>query len=95
MELQDDKTVIGITSQIRFKWLRRFRQDPVDVQLFTNIQYYFDWISEVTGMELPKCTRSDPPPASPPASVWSRITGYFTKNSADKNGSDAGAVSAP
>lgn len=27
----------------------------VDLQISTNIRYYFEWISEVTALEMPKC----------------------------------------
>lgn len=33
-------------------------EDPdrrVDLQISTNIRYYFGWISDVTGLALPEC----------------------------------------
>lgn len=31
---------------------------PVRLQVFANIRYYFDWIDEMTGLQMPKCRRS-------------------------------------
>lgn len=39
-----DNTLIGLTSFILSH-----------ISIFTNIHYYFEWISEVTGIDLPKC----------------------------------------
>lgn len=47
-----DKTLIGVLS------MKGPEPDTViepRIQLSTNIYYYFDWISEMTGIELPKC----------------------------------------
>lgn len=29
--------------------------DTPPLQIFTRITYFFNWISQITGMELPKC----------------------------------------
>lgn len=51
-----DKTLIGITSYGEMADKKLRLKFPLIVQIFTNIHYYFDWISEKTGMNLPKCT---------------------------------------
>lgn len=46
---KSDGTMIGVTSAL-------IRYDvTVTKQYFTRIHHYFDWISEITGLELPKC----------------------------------------
>lgn len=44
-----DGTLLGVLSSFQSE------KNIVYQQFFTKIHRYFDWISEVTGMELPKC----------------------------------------
>lgn len=50
-----DKAIIGITSYAEMAAKELNRKYPVIVQVFTNVHYYFDWISEITGLDMPKC----------------------------------------
>lgn len=52
---ESDGTLIGV---LAFVNEHNEIEDPnsrVDLQISTNIQKYFDWISNVTGLNLPKC----------------------------------------
>lgn len=51
---QRDHTLIGIGSHV-FPSSFVLDGKPVVVQGITNLYYFFDWISEKTGLELPKC----------------------------------------
>lgn len=51
---QRDNTLIGISSHV-FPSSFTYNGKPVIIQGITNIHYFFDWISEITGLELPKC----------------------------------------
>lgn len=53
-----DRALIGVTSYAELIDPKTKMDYPVKVQIFTNIFYYFDWIAEVTGFDLPKCAHS-------------------------------------
>lgn len=41
-----------------------FRDEPVfrvNIQVFTNVPYFYGWIEHITGLELPKCTGPQAP----------------------------------
>lgn len=78
---QEDSTLIGITSYVQFKTWALFRKDPINLQIFTKIHYYFDWISEKTGIELPECEPPlyiPPPPPSTPTPPSSKKTPFWS-----------------
>lgn len=50
-----DQALIGITSYAEMVTKRVNADYPVKVQIFTNVHYYFNWIADVTGIDLPKC----------------------------------------
>lgn len=52
----EDKTFIGITSYAKFYDSNKKTDYPIEVQVFTNIFYYMDWISKITGIPLQDCT---------------------------------------
>lgn len=70
----DNRTLIGVASHVRYNFFAEYRKNPINKQIFMKIHYYFDWISEVTGLELPKCEA----PTEPELSTWSLITEYFS-----------------
>lgn len=46
---QEDGALIGITS------FGKHTTTAVKYQVFTNIQYYYEWLTRKTGIILPKC----------------------------------------
>lgn len=52
---RSDNTFIGVISFLRYKRWHLFCIRPVKLQGFTKVHYHFDWISQITGLELPKC----------------------------------------
>lgn len=47
--------LIGVTSYTQEYNETYNGHTPFVAQTFTKVHYYFDWISEVTGLELPQC----------------------------------------
>lgn len=47
----DDGTLLGVVA------VALLNGDPPNViaHASTNVRFYFDWISEITGLDLPKC----------------------------------------
>lgn len=52
----EDKALIGLTSYAKIREPIKKTEYPIEVQVFTSIFYYMDWISEITGITLPDCT---------------------------------------
>lgn len=52
---RSDNTFIGVISFLRYRRWHLFCIHPVKLQGFTKVHYYFDWISHITGLELPRC----------------------------------------
>lgn len=50
-----NKTLIGVTSYTTNSNVEFMGHYPHMIQTFTSVQYFYDWISKVTGLELPKC----------------------------------------
>lgn len=52
---EEDGTLIGVLSfVVENDGIYDF-DNHIHYQVSTNIRYYFDWIAEVTGLEMPKC----------------------------------------
>lgn len=49
-----DNTLIGIGSHV-FETTVPFHGKHLIIQGITNVQFFFDWITEKTGLELPVC----------------------------------------
>lgn len=58
---QSDSTLIGVASFVRKLANADIEGNFVVKQFFQNIHFHFNWISNITGLELPTCSR--PPPA--------------------------------
>lgn len=64
--LQEDNTLLGVAAYVHtdpefdavMQSLGTFHKNPVVLQVFTKIHYYFDWISAITGLDLPNCSQS-------------------------------------
>lgn len=50
---EDDSTLAGVVNF--FKWHEENGHFVITAQVFQNIYYHFNWISEITGIDLPKC----------------------------------------
>lgn len=46
---QNDGSLVGVSSGTHNA------RDQGRIQIFTNVPYYYKWIEQVTGLELPKC----------------------------------------
>lgn len=53
--LQHDGSLVGVASFVEVKRFAFLHRNPIRLQVFVNIQYYYDWISGVTGLEMPQC----------------------------------------
>lgn len=56
----DDGTLIGVVNFVNENDDEKETNVHVkcDVQVYANIRYHFKWISQITGLDLPKCQRS-------------------------------------
>lgn len=50
-----DNKLIGVTSYTQEYNIRFMGYYPFTAQTFTKIHYYFNWISKVTDLRLPRC----------------------------------------
>lgn len=56
---RDDNTLIGVAAYVKLNrddWENHSKFN-VELQAFTRIHFYFDWIARITGIELPICER--------------------------------------
>lgn len=67
---QSDGSLIGLASFVRLKSWHLLRRIPAQVQGFTKVHYFFEWISKVTEIKLPKCKR---PIYTPPTTTKPRL----------------------
>lgn len=56
MMLEKDQTLVGIVKSTVFTDFKH----TIPVQKFMKISYFFNWISHITGMELPECEEQAP-----------------------------------
>lgn len=54
----NDGTLIGVMNFVDEDHSFNTPQLRCQVQAFANIRYHFKWISQVTGLQLPKCRRT-------------------------------------
>lgn len=52
---QKDHALIGIISYLNYGVDEDSKATIIFAQVCSKISYYFDWISQITGIELPKC----------------------------------------
>lgn len=57
---QRDSTLIGVASFVRKMVNTEIEGNFVVNQFFQNIHFHFNWISNITGLELPACSRPFP-----------------------------------
>lgn len=54
-----DYALVGVASYVRHLQYRD-RNDMFHLQIFSNIRFYFDWMAEITALELPRCWWNTP-----------------------------------
>lgn len=70
--LQKDYTLVGVASFVQKFDRIHMAQQSIHNQAFQNIHFYFEWISRITGIQLPVC--------SPSIATFSSWEGVKVKN---------------